>query len=275
MASRTIYLHPITEEEIQRRCDEIAQERGEDEDKEKIKDEALKEACFNFLREKMQVLPEHLSKLDYEQIFAQNKTGYRKVYIELNSEKIKNWLMNHCQHLPHQPKETKKEDRLEVEGYCPPELYERFMSLQEIAFEIRKARNVKTRVFTGRDDFRLKTKSRDGKWVMEDIDMNALAPVDLAVDRRQGAGGGAGSVSEGERSGPPRAPARRGRFSGPVAVWQRDGSRKRAREMDDGNDGKMPARKKSTDRTSFSGNVSEKAAKFLAASLPQMTLTVT
>ena len=178
----TLGLSPISEEFMLTEVKKRVEETGED--RELVKAKVMKENVKEFLVMEMKVKEEHIEKLDIVRIFAPQKANWNTVYMELESQEQIDWVMSHAKWIPVE----KGKVQTKVVKYVPKQLYKRWNSLQEKAFNIRKDSNwtTQTKIGHGKTDFFLQTRQKGERaWSSDLVLPSDLPKVELEFLRRE------------------------------------------------------------------------------------------
>ena len=84
-----------------------------------------------------------IEKLEMIKIFPPAKEDWNVLYVELGSDSQVDMVMAHTRYM------VKKDHR--VVRWYPKQMYERYRAVEAIAYEIRRTKNIKTRVKIGKD----------------------------------------------------------------------------------------------------------------------------
>ena len=109
----------------------------------------------SYLKCELRLPPSEIEKLNIKRIFPPAKQEWNVLYVEFSCSTEVDTIFSHTKNM------SKKDHR--VTQWIPKQMYERFRSVETLAYNIRKEQGLKTRVRIGNSDFVLRTRSKNSQ----------------------------------------------------------------------------------------------------------------
>ena len=129
----------------------------------------------SYLKCEMKMKHADIEKLEMIKIFPPAKEDWNVLYVELGSDSQVDMVMAHTRYM------VKKDHR--VVRWYPRQMYERYRAVEAIAYEIRRTKNLKTRVKVGKDDIELSTREAGSTYWRQQVLPDSLPRFDMRSTR--------------------------------------------------------------------------------------------